>query len=112
MSPPNTVKTHVSSLLHKLQADTRVQLAAIATRHGLSVNAALSQGQASLRAAVVPRSALPWRITSSDHPLGGRHHRHQQADWTCAAGERVPVAGGQIARGEVTPTTDQNSAFA
>ena len=32
---PNTVKTHVSSLLHKLQAETRVQLAAIATRHGL-----------------------------------------------------------------------------
>jgi DNA-binding NarL/FixJ family response regulator len=32
---PNTVKTHVSSLLHKLQADTRVQLAAIATRQGL-----------------------------------------------------------------------------
>ncbi|MCC2628612.1 MAG: two-component system response regulator [Thermomicrobiales bacterium] len=33
---PNTVKTHVSSLLHKLQADTRVQLAAIATKHGLN----------------------------------------------------------------------------
>ena len=33
---PNTVKTHVTSLLHKLRADTRVQLAAIATRHGLS----------------------------------------------------------------------------
>lgn len=33
---PNTVKTHVSSLLHKLQAGTRVQLASIATRHGLS----------------------------------------------------------------------------
>jgi DNA-binding NarL/FixJ family response regulator len=33
---PNTVKTHVSSLLHKLQAGTRVQLAAIATRHGLA----------------------------------------------------------------------------
>ena len=33
---PNTVKTHVSSLLNKLQAGTRVQLAAIATRHGLS----------------------------------------------------------------------------
>ena len=32
---PNTVKTHVSSLLHKLQADSRVQLAAIATRQGL-----------------------------------------------------------------------------
>ena len=32
---PNTVKTHVSSLLHKLQADTRVQLAAIATERGL-----------------------------------------------------------------------------
>jgi DNA-binding NarL/FixJ family response regulator len=32
---PNTVKTHVSSLLHKLRADTRVQLAAIATKHGL-----------------------------------------------------------------------------
>jgi two-component system, NarL family, nitrate/nitrite response regulator NarL len=33
---PNTVKTHVSSLLHKLRAETRVQLAAIATRHGLA----------------------------------------------------------------------------
>lgn len=32
---PNTVKTHVSSLLHKLHVDTRVQLAAIATRRGL-----------------------------------------------------------------------------
>jgi DNA-binding NarL/FixJ family response regulator len=32
---PNTVKTHVSSLLHKLQADSRVQLAAIATTDGL-----------------------------------------------------------------------------
>jgi len=32
---PNTVKTHVSSLLHKLQADTRVQLAAIATKYEL-----------------------------------------------------------------------------
>ena len=32
---PNTVKTHVSSLLHKLQVGTRVQLAAIATKHGL-----------------------------------------------------------------------------
>ena len=32
---PNTVKTHVTSLLHKLQADSRVQLAAIATKHGL-----------------------------------------------------------------------------
>ena len=32
---PNTVKTHVTSLLHKLQAETRVQLAAIATKHGL-----------------------------------------------------------------------------
>src|SRR4051794_23443000 len=29
---PNTVKTHVTSLLHKLHAETRVQLAAIATR--------------------------------------------------------------------------------
>jgi DNA-binding NarL/FixJ family response regulator len=30
---PNTVKTHVTSLLHKLRADSRVQLATIATRH-------------------------------------------------------------------------------
>jgi DNA-binding CsgD family transcriptional regulator len=30
---PNTVKTHVASLLHKLRADTRVQLAAMATKH-------------------------------------------------------------------------------
>jgi DNA-binding CsgD family transcriptional regulator len=29
---PNTVKTHVASLLHKLGAQTRVQLAAIAAR--------------------------------------------------------------------------------
>jgi DNA-binding CsgD family transcriptional regulator len=29
---PNTVKTHVASLLHKFHAETRVQLAAIATR--------------------------------------------------------------------------------
>jgi DNA-binding NarL/FixJ family response regulator len=32
---PNTVKTHVTSLLRKLQVDSRVQLAAVATRHGL-----------------------------------------------------------------------------
>ena len=37
---PNTVKTHVTSLLHKLRADTRVQLAAIATRQGLHRRAA------------------------------------------------------------------------
>jgi DNA-binding CsgD family transcriptional regulator len=30
---PNTVKTHVASLLAKLNADTRVQLAAMAARH-------------------------------------------------------------------------------
>jgi DNA-binding NarL/FixJ family response regulator len=29
---PNTVKTHVASLLTKLDVDTRAQLAAIATR--------------------------------------------------------------------------------
>jgi DNA-binding NarL/FixJ family response regulator len=32
---PNTVKTHVTSLLRKLGAESRVQLAAIATRRGL-----------------------------------------------------------------------------
>ena len=32
---PNTIKTHVTSLLHKLPADTRVQLAALAVRGGL-----------------------------------------------------------------------------
>jgi DNA-binding NarL/FixJ family response regulator len=32
---PNTIKTHVTSLLHKLHADTRVQLAALAVRGGL-----------------------------------------------------------------------------
>jgi len=32
---PNTVKTHITSLLHKLRADSRVQLAAIATHYGL-----------------------------------------------------------------------------
>ena len=29
---PNTIKTHVASLLHKLHADSRAQLAAIAVR--------------------------------------------------------------------------------
>ena len=37
---PNTVKTHVASLLSKLRADTRVQLAAIAARNGLHQHAA------------------------------------------------------------------------
>ena len=32
---PNTVKTHVTSLLHKFHVETRVQLAAIATRQTL-----------------------------------------------------------------------------
>jgi hypothetical protein len=32
---PNTVKTHVASLLNKLDADNRAQLAAIATTHGI-----------------------------------------------------------------------------
>lgn len=32
---PNTIKTHVTSLLHKLHADTRVQLAALAVRGAL-----------------------------------------------------------------------------
>jgi DNA-binding NarL/FixJ family response regulator len=32
---PNTVKTHITSLLHKLRVDSRVQLAAIATTQGL-----------------------------------------------------------------------------
>lgn len=32
---PNTIKTHVASLLHKLHADTRVQLAAFAARGAL-----------------------------------------------------------------------------
>ncbi|HEU0113065.1 MAG TPA: response regulator transcription factor [Thermomicrobiales bacterium] len=32
---PNTVKTHVASLLNKLHASTRVELAAIATTYGL-----------------------------------------------------------------------------
>lgn len=31
---PNTIKTHVASLLHKLDAETRAQLAAIAARQG------------------------------------------------------------------------------
>lgn len=32
---PNTIKTHVASLLAKLHAETRTQLAAIAVRHAL-----------------------------------------------------------------------------
>jgi DNA-binding NarL/FixJ family response regulator len=33
---PNTIKTHVASLLNKLHANTRVQLATIAARQGLA----------------------------------------------------------------------------
>ena len=36
----NTVKTHVASLLHKLRVQTRVQLAAIAAREGVSQDSA------------------------------------------------------------------------
>jgi DNA-binding NarL/FixJ family response regulator len=39
---PNTIKTHVTSLLHKLHADSRVQLAAMATTHGLHHSAETS----------------------------------------------------------------------
>jgi DNA-binding CsgD family transcriptional regulator len=35
---PNTIKTHIASLMNKLHVDTRAQLAAIATRHALSMN--------------------------------------------------------------------------
>jgi hypothetical protein len=58
---------------------------------------------------VAPRSALPLRITCSDHPLGGGQRRPWQADWTCAAGDRVPVASGRIARCEVMPMTGQKA---
>ena len=37
---PNTIKTHVASLMNKLHADTRAQLAAIATRQGMHPNMA------------------------------------------------------------------------
>ena len=37
---PNTVKTHVTSLLQKFRAESRVQLAAIATRQSLLPGAA------------------------------------------------------------------------
>jgi DNA-binding CsgD family transcriptional regulator len=33
---PNTIKTHVASILHKMKADSRVQLAAMAARHAAS----------------------------------------------------------------------------
>ncbi|HEU5432899.1 MAG TPA: response regulator transcription factor [Thermomicrobiales bacterium] len=38
---PNTVKTHVASLLNKLHASTRTELAAIATTYGLRRGAAM-----------------------------------------------------------------------
>jgi DNA-binding CsgD family transcriptional regulator len=41
---PNTVKTHVSSLLTKLRADSRIQLATIATRHELPQLSATGAG--------------------------------------------------------------------
>jgi DNA-binding CsgD family transcriptional regulator len=41
---PNTVKTHVTSLLHKLRVDSRVQLAAIATTQGLHHRAVIGVG--------------------------------------------------------------------
>jgi DNA-binding CsgD family transcriptional regulator len=41
---PNTIKTHVASLLYKLRADTRVQLAAIAARQGLHLQQLTAPG--------------------------------------------------------------------
>ncbi|HEX5499363.1 MAG TPA: response regulator transcription factor [Thermomicrobiales bacterium] len=41
---PNTVKTHVASLLNKLHAGTRVELAAIATAYGLRQGGAMCAG--------------------------------------------------------------------
>ena len=35
---PNTIKTHVASLMNKLRADSRAQLAAIAARQGVHAN--------------------------------------------------------------------------
>jgi len=46
---PNTVKTHVASLLHKLRADSRAELAAIATRQGLYQHAAFSRDELTSR---------------------------------------------------------------
>lgn len=37
---PNTIKTHIASLMNKLNADSRVQLAAIAARQGIHLDAA------------------------------------------------------------------------
>lgn len=37
---PNTIKTHIASLMNKLHADSRVQLAAIAARREVHLNAA------------------------------------------------------------------------
>jgi DNA-binding NarL/FixJ family response regulator len=40
---PNTIKTHVASLMNKLQAESRAQLAAIAARQEAALTAALNR---------------------------------------------------------------------
>jgi DNA-binding CsgD family transcriptional regulator len=42
---PNTVKTHVASILHKMRADSRVQLVAMAVRHEASGSLAMTAGR-------------------------------------------------------------------
>ena len=51
---PNTIKTHVASLLQKLDADSRVELAAIATRHRVDK---LPKGNVLESATRLPRGA-------------------------------------------------------
>jgi hypothetical protein len=55
--------------------------------------------------------ALTLRITYSDHPLGGWHHRHGQRRLDLHCHCTRPVAASRIARCEVAPTTGQKSAI-
>jgi DNA-binding CsgD family transcriptional regulator len=81
---PNTVKTHVASLLTKLRADSRVQLAAIATKRGLLHERAAHRGAE--RETSLPTAEAP-EICQGQLPDEGGHvgidhhaastHRHQ-----------------------------------
>ena len=84
---PNTVKTHVASLLTKLHADSRVQLAAIATKRGLLYERVAhrgAEGESSLPTAEAPQMCHG-QLPDEDGRIGIDHHAASTAPYRASA---------------------------